>query len=201
MQCIAILLLDMTFQKKDSGSTNPEITASIKKMMQWLRIMKHKDPISEKADKVLRRILKEAAPALQALSNELLAHGGATAPSQHTPHQGPETHLMMQGNDHMSSYDADLVPSATDENFQGQGERQSFDYLYDMSQFPATQDRPRQMTFSDPFSISFDQDAPFANVQGLWASSAPFDDFDTNWPDLTVPHEDQPGNYQDTEVN
>jgi hypothetical protein len=226
MQSVAVLLLEMTYQKRDTGNSDPKIIAAIKKMMHWLRVMKQNDPVSEKAYKVIRKILLEVAPSLQTLSHELLRYGeGPSAPSEHITPQGSETHIVTQTNDHVPRHGVELVSpaasGATVPQLAPQQEWQhSYNLPYDSHQIPAMQDHtiptsfgnhtiPTSFgnhtiptSFGNPFFTFFDQDAPFANVQGLCAGSAPLDNVDTNWPNWDVPHEYQPGNNnQDMDMN
>jgi hypothetical protein len=208
MQSVAVLLLEMTYQKRDTGNSDPKIIAAIKKMMHWLRVMKQNDPVSEKAYKVIRKILLEVAPSLQTLSHELLGYGeGPSAPSEHITPQGSETHIVTQTNDHVPRHGVELVSpaasGATVAQLAPQQEWQhSYNLPYDSHQIPAMQDHTIPTSFGNPFFTFFDQDAPFANVQGLWAGSAPLDNVGTNWPNWDVPHEFQPGNNnQDTDMN
>lgn len=211
MQCIAVLLLDVTFQHKDTGSTNPSDIASIKKMMRWLRAMKHNDPVSDKADKVLRKILEQVAPSLQTMAKDLLAYNdGQTMTWQVTTQRRLEEHSAMQNDDSSQLYGS-MPPSNVqgmgadfpqhqeqrNQEHQNQERQQSCDFRHGEDQFSAMQSSPAQMTFGNPFFLPFDQHVPFANMQNLWADSGSFNEFDLDWASLDMPQDEQAGMDQD----
>ncbi|KAH5222886.1 hypothetical protein HBI82_001140 [Parastagonospora nodorum] len=206
MQCIAVLLLDVTFQHKDIGSTNPRNIASIKKMMRWLHAMKDNDPVSQKADKVLRKILRQVAPSLQTMAKDLLAYNdGPTMTWQDATYQRTEEYSTMQNDDSSQLYGS--MPPPNDQGMgadflqhqqqQNQEQQHSYGFGHGDNQFSAMQSGPAQMPFGNPFFTPFDQNAPFANMQNPWADLESFNEFDLDWASLNMPQDEQAGMDQD----
>jgi hypothetical protein len=196
----------VTFQHKDIGSTNPRNIASIKKMMRWLGAMKDNDPVSHKANKVLRKILRQVAPSLQTMAKDLLAcNDGPTMTWQDTTYQRTEECSTMQNDDSSQLYGS--MPPPNDQGMgadflqhqqqQNQEHEHSYDFGHGENQFSAMQSGPAQMPFGNPFFTPFDQNAPFANMQNLWADSGSFNEFDLDWASLNMPQDEQAGMDQD----
>ena len=178
--------------------------------MRWLRAMKHKDPVSEKADRVLRKILRQVAPSLQNMAKDLLAYNdGATMAWQDTTQQRFEEHSAMQNDDSSQLHGSMPPPNAqgmgTDfpqhhgqrnQDHQNQEQQHLYDFGHGENQLSNFQSGPAQMTFGNPFFSSFDQNVPFANMQNLWADSGPFNEYDLDWANLNMPQNEQAGTDQ-----
>ncbi|KAF1915856.1 fungal-specific transcription factor domain-containing protein [Ampelomyces quisqualis] len=190
MQSIAVLLLELTYQKKDKGSTKPHITMAIKKMDRWLKAMSTNDPVAAKACAVFQRILQGMAPNLQAQANDIL--GWPEVPpiqpniqdylyqqplptlSGQTSNPTPEKDVSDDAGESSQSFDPQYFQHQVHDNLPN--------YAYDTNMFSPPLSYPARAPFGNPFFTDFDQNAPFADVQDVWA---PMPDgtsgFDMNW--------------------
>jgi hypothetical protein len=69
---MSVLLLDMTYNCQGKKEENFGVTASIKKLMRWLRALREKDAVAARAYAVVRDILESSAPMIRTKVNELL---------------------------------------------------------------------------------------------------------------------------------
>lgn len=193
MQSIAVLLLEMTYQKKDKGSTQPHITVAIKKMVRWLRAMSENDPVAAKACAVFQRILQGMAPILQAQANDILDR-----PTVPLTKPDTQSYLDQQPPPAFDSEPSNPAPlpdffdntgelsqAADPQYFQHQVNDDIPDYTYDRNMLPPGPAYPARAPFGNPFFTDFDQNAPLADLQNVWA---PLPDgpggFDPNWMDM-----------------
>jgi hypothetical protein len=192
MQALAILLIEMVYENRDTKCTDPSMTEAIRKMIRWLRAMKFSDPVASRAYDVIWRILKGCAPALQSQANDLLASEYELDPEPHhypglrnafdtqQTSQPPLGAFYPNPMDTLGGFDARHVQQEQHINIPG--------FEQDMHTFfPPDQHLPT-MSFAAPFFTSFDQGAPMVNMQDLWGhtgSSA----FDPGFNDLN-PEED-----------
>lgn len=213
MQAIAVLLLETSYQKRDTGKTTPEIIEAIKKMFEWLRVMEDNDPVAAKAYRVVHRILKAVAPILQSTADELLSlHQDSNAPSGDLPHWHTENISLTSSGEALPSYGhVENVPSSADAPFRLQSyQLQVSETMPDLSSnagfnpndamhLPHS-DAPNplydtggytseyyddQIPIGNPFFTELDQDAPFANLQDTWVGPMAPNAFDPHWPDLS----------------
>lgn len=195
MQSIAVLLLEMTYQKKDKGSTQPHITVAIKKMVRWLQAMSENDPVAAKACAVFQRILQGMAPILQAQANEILDRP-VVQPSQPNSqdylHQRPPPTLGTQSSNPVLQHDffdntGESSQAVDPQYYQNQVNSDMPNYTYDPTMFPPGPAYPARAPFGNPFFTDFDQNAPLADLdlQNVWA---PLPDgtagFLQNWMDI-----------------
>jgi hypothetical protein len=176
MQSVAVLLLEMTYQKKDKGSTQPHITIAIKKMVRWLHALSEHDPVAAKACAVFQRILQGMAPVLQAQANDILDL--PVVP----PHQPDvQDYLYQQPLPALSGLLSNPVPhqdffdnagessqSFDPQYFQHQVNDDVMDYAYHPSMFSPTTTFPARAPFNNPFFTDFDQNVPGADLQNIW---------------------------------
>jgi hypothetical protein len=192
MQSIAVLLLEMTYQKKDKGSTQSHITVAIKKMVQWLHAMSVNDPVAAKACAVFQRILQGMAPILQAQANEILGRA-VVQPSQ----PDDQAVLHQQSPPTLSSHANNPAPPPTFFDNTGESSQASDpqysqqqvnsnmpDYTYEPNMFSPGPVYPARAPFGNPFFTDFDQDAPLADLQNVWALQDGTAGFDTSWMDM-----------------
>jgi hypothetical protein len=188
---MAVLLLDMAYANSHKEKPNPDIIASIKKLIRWLRAMQNNDSVAAQAYKVVWKILKAVAPELQAKANDILSvneeivmqpqaymhHRPSVADQHYEPrqHEDPGTFMI----DNMEAFNAQpFYPEP----------------LNDPSSSPPipaplhpVDESSMPVSLGHPFFTNFDQGTPFANMQDLWTDPQTFTAFDPNWPHLETP--------------
>jgi hypothetical protein len=178
MQCTAVLLLETIYQSRESDSVKPDIIASVKKMIRWLRAMESNNLISKKALKVLQKLLRGVAPNLQAVSNNILnlnedfclpEHLGSSRDDQPNQSRRRDTANpnLMFGDDLVDAHQRDQIDAF--EDAPGPSQPQS--------------NQPT-IPFGNPFWTYHDQASPFVNLPDFWTGwrgSADPGDFNFEW--------------------
>ncbi|OAL01148.1 hypothetical protein IQ06DRAFT_347212 [Phaeosphaeriaceae sp. SRC1lsM3a] len=217
VQAIAVLLLETTYEKKDLGKTTPEKIVALRKMLRWLRCMEYSDPVAAKAYKVVQRLLKAVTPILKSIADELLAPDqdwNAPAPNvqhQHMENMYQNTSQVFSPNTQFQAGPSFANTTSEPQLFQGEvpGTMSAFpsDTVFDPEAFlqgshghvPASaydnimfpeSDHGELIAIGTPFFTSFDQDAPFANLQDLGLDLLPSGNIDPNLTDLSNPMDD-----------
>jgi hypothetical protein len=190
---MAVLLLEMAYSSKETKNSNPDIIASIKKLIRWLRTMQQNDPVASKAYKVVLGILKSCSPHLQAQVKDILAYDGESATqfgvhqSQPAASEDQNTEPWLQDNFNQTpdittwSQQPQTVP---DPPLDGMTSLDDFGTLFPQDEFLTT------MPFSNPFFTSFDESAPVANMQDLWSMPGHSDPYDPDLSDMNIPPDD-----------
>lgn len=191
---MSVLLLEMTYENKNVGVSDPNIHTSIKKLICWLRALQHNDPVASKAYKVVWKILKSCAPSLQGRVDDLLAFD-----------EEPATQLQPNPYDQNASGDKNAAPWLPDEvhrnpvDTTGNPDPQTFQYQ-PFTNPPLYQDNPNTfyssdeylspMPFGNLFFTSFDQGVSGINMQSLWSDVPPSNLYNTNMSDVETSHDD-----------
>jgi hypothetical protein len=178
MQSTAVLLLETVYKSRESDSVNPSIIASIKKMIRWLRAMEGNDPISKKALKVVRKLLRGVTPNLQAVSNNIL--------DSEEDFSAPE-HLGMSRDDQPNQSrrrdTAHPDPIFGDDLLDAHQQVQ-LDAFEDAPGPLQSQFYQPTMPFGNPFWTFHDQASSFANMPDFWTGLGSLADpggFDPEW--------------------
>jgi hypothetical protein len=170
---------------------NPNIIASIKKLIRWLRAMQYNDPVAAQAYKVIWKILKAVAPELQAKANELLAvdEESVTQPQAYNVQHNSFSYQ------HYEPWPYDYPgPSSTDTSGTLYGQsfypQQSLNdpLPYQAAPTPYYPDEwnPMPMPLGHPFFTDFDQSAPLAGMQDPWTDPSASTTFDANSPSIDM---------------
>ncbi|CAG5179628.1 uncharacterized protein ALTATR162_LOCUS9381 [Alternaria atra] len=182
MQSIAVLILDMTYRNREIKSSEPSMVVSIRKLIRWLRAMRHNDPVAARAHHVIKGVLKRFSPALQSQADELLdlyeeeTPGPDAYQHHYIPYNAQQTAEVPQENFRLNlmntSSTFDPRPSQYYPLDNLPGHQGSFDpfYLPDESIVP--------MPFDNPFFTNFNHGVPFVNMQSLWDQPGYLNAFD-----------------------
>jgi hypothetical protein len=169
MQSAAVLLLEMGYQTRHLKDNNASITADIQKLIKWLHAMQQNDPVAERAHHVVRRILQNVAPSLQAKAAELLDEGGLQPGFLDTPRGGQNTGISWaQGNlfDGSASVSGhQYYPHSTDQRYFGTAQ---WSQGYSSYGNLPLDDLQLSGTFGNPFINSWDEGVPLAGIQNQW---------------------------------
>jgi hypothetical protein len=183
----------MAYESRETKSSDPNITASIKKLVRWLRAMQHNDPIAAKAFKVIRKILKACASHLQPQVDDILAFDEETTVKPSDIHQD---HLIISEDEATEPWlQGDLEYNPVD--LAGDTRPQTFQHppLNDLPGFSTgnnlSKSHPegRIMTplpFVNSFFTSFDQGAPVVDMQDLWSPPGPANPYDPALSDMNM---------------
>ena len=199
MQSIAVLILEMTYRKRDMESSEPSMVVSVRKLIRWLRAMRHNDPVAARAHHVIKGIFKRCAPALRSQADELLAlyEEGTPEPDAYQHHHMP--------------YNAQQTAQVPRESFQlhsidtgGTFGSQPSQY-YPLDNLPGYQDNfdpfylPDEpivpMPFGNPFFTNFDHGVPFVNMQDLWNPPGYLNAFDPNLSHVNISQDGHDGEH------
>lgn len=162
------------------------MAVSIKKLIRWLCVLQHNDPVAARAHHVIWKILKRCAPALQTQADELLAlyEEGTLQPHayqhHHVPHNARQTAQVPQGNFH--AYSMDTSGTFDPRPFQYYPLDNLPEYQDGFNQFYTPDEQIFPMPFGNPFLTNFDHDIPLVNMQDLWVQPGPSNTFDPNPP-------------------
>jgi hypothetical protein len=190
---MAILLLEMAYESLEIKNPNPNITASIKKLVRWLRAMQHNDPIAAKAYKVICKILKSCASHLQPQVDDILAFDEETTVK---PFEVRQDHPITFADEGTGPWlQGDLGYNST--NVAGTVGPQAFQYSplnnptnfstgNDLGTFHPEDEMLASLPFINPFFTSFDQGAPFVDMQDLWSVPGPANPYDPNLSDMNM---------------
>jgi hypothetical protein len=169
----------------DNETGNPNIIASIKKLIRWLRAMQYNDPVAAQAYKVIWKILKAVAPELQAKANELLAvdEESVTQPQvynvQHTSFT--DQHDESWPYDYPDPPPTDTSGTLYDQTFYPQQPlNEPFPYQTAPAPYYPDEWNPMPMPLGHPFFTTFDQSAPLARMQDMWTDPSAATAFDAN---------------------
>jgi hypothetical protein len=172
VQPLAVLLLEMVYQGMRVSGKHSDVSPYIKKLIRWLRAMRHNDPVVARAYEVVCKILRSCAPPLQAKANELLAddfevtlqaqpfQNFLDSSEQEQTGQWPQTDSI--GNSAANSMA--LNPNLFQEQFMD-----AFS-AYQPASNPYTTPEQIQMImpFGTPFVTRAGQGAPVSSMQDLW---------------------------------
>ncbi|KAH7091380.1 fungal-specific transcription factor domain-containing protein [Paraphoma chrysanthemicola] len=203
MQSMAVLLLEMAYGNKDMRGSDPNMTTSIKKLIRWLRAMRHDDPVAARAYQVTWKILKACAPTLQAQANDLLAMEGeddspsntcqypAATYDEHNTAHWPQANFYHPPVDNSSAFVSPTFDQSTLDPLTA--------FPYDSNTFYTADQNPQPMVFGNPFFTSFDQGAPVVDIQDLWIQGTS-GAHGSNLSHLDIA-QDQHGIIQDTDMD
>ena len=172
MQSIAVLILEMTYRKRDTESSEPSMVISIRKLIRWLRAMRHNDPVAARAYHVNKEIVKRCAPALQSQADELLAlyEEGTPEPDayqhHHMPYNAWQTAQVPRDNFQLHSMDTGSTFDSRPSQYYPLDHLPAHEDNFDPFYLPDEPTIP--MPFGNPFFTDFDHGVPSVNMQGLW---------------------------------
>ncbi|KAH7366641.1 fungal-specific transcription factor domain-containing protein [Pyrenochaeta sp. MPI-SDFR-AT-0127] len=179
MQSMAVLLLEMAYDATHMQDRKEDLTASIKKLIRWLRAMQHNDPVAGRAYQVVWRILKTCTPALQSQANELLAESPEVSPHAQPSHFFHSPVAQAQpGLRQPLDFDGQLTDESRmyDPQLYHQRPGDAYSEYQPALNPPFSLDKTTQdMNFGNLFVTSFDQGAPVVNMNDLWSQSGASD--------------------------
>jgi hypothetical protein len=183
----------MAYESKETKNSDPDIIASIKKLICWLRTMQHNDPVASKAYKIVLKILRSSDPQLKAQVKDILAFD-AEPVAQFGVHQYRPANFEGQDTEPWLQDDFNKTPTIVSGSQGPQTaphpplddltSRDDFSTLFSQDEFLTA------MPFSTPFFTTFDQSAPIANMQDLWYTPGHSDPFDLDLLDLNIPFDE-----------
>jgi hypothetical protein len=173
MQAVAILLLELKYGESNAEAPSTSLVWSLKKLIRWLRTMKDTDRAANRAYKLIWKLLKNCAPALQAQADEILA-------VFKEPALRPWTH---------EDYPANIWPTASTTHQETQPSPMGIDVGFEalhsaqqpMNEWPEFQGNMdpfpmvnQNMTpaFGNSWYTNFDQTDPVLSLQDLWEDHA-----------------------------
>ncbi|CAG5138128.1 uncharacterized protein ALTATR162_LOCUS289 [Alternaria atra] len=172
----------MTYRNKEMESSEPSMVVSIRKLIRWLRAMRHNDPVAARAHHVIKGVLKRFSPALQSQADELLdlyeeeTLGPNAYQHYYIPYNAQQTAEVPQENFRLNSMDTsstfDPRPSQYYPLDNLPGHQDSFDPFYLPDEFIVP------MPFDNPFFTNFNLGVPFVNMQSLWDQPGCLNAFD-----------------------
>ena len=172
VQPLAVLLLEMVHQGMRVSGKHSDVSPYIKKLIRWLRAMRHNDSVVARAYEVVCKILRSCALPSQAKANELLADDFEVT-LQAQPFQyfldlsEQEQTGQLPQTDSIGNSAAN--PTALDSNlFQEQLLDPFLAYQPASTPYPKPGQIRVLIPFGTPFVMSADQGAPALNMQHLW---------------------------------
>jgi hypothetical protein len=181
----------MAFANNEAEKRNPDIIASIKKLIRWLRAMQYNDPVAAQAYKVICKILKAVAPELQAQANEILAADEEIVTlsqaynAQHTSFTDQHYEPWPYDDPGFSPTD----PSGTlyDQSFYPrQPLNDPLPYQAAPAPFYPDEWNPMLMPLGHTFFTNFDQNTPLAGMQDMWTDLPASTAFGTDQPNINT---------------
>jgi hypothetical protein len=190
---MAVLLLEMAYESKEVKESNPNITASIKKLVRWLRAMQHNNPIAAEAYKVVWKILKACASHLQPQVDEILAFDQETTlnPSDilqyHPDNIADEATVpWLEGDLEYNPINAAEVVGPQLFQYPPLNDRPNFNTGINLGTYYPHDELLTPLPFINPFSTSFDQGAPIVDMQDLWSAAEPANLYDPTFADMNM---------------